>query len=225
MTPEEQPTQREVDAANAYVDSLLAGERPGKADAPGEALRMAALLASHDSPRAQPSAAFVQELRARLLPEPPRRAWQSFRLTRRSLARGLAGGAAALAVCLFGQLALERVSGRERVPAGWVPVARAAEFPPGGVKRFIAGDVEGHVMNIGGRIWALSAICTHQACLLDWQAAQQEFVCGCHGAEFNTSGQQVGIDNYRTPLPPLAKIPVQQLNGTIYVVPADSPAA
>ena len=224
MTPEEQPTAKEVEAANAFVESLLAGERPGKAAAPGDALRMAAFLASHDTTRAQPSAAFVEELRARFQSEQPRPSWQSFRLSRRGLARGLAGGAAALVVCLFGEQVLERVSGGAQVPAGWVPVARAADLPPGGVKRFIAGDVEGHVMNIGGRIWALSAICTHQACLLDWQAPRQEFVCGCHGAEFDTSGQQVGIDDYKTPLPPLAKIPIQQLNGTIYVVPAEPPA-
>jgi len=132
---------------------------------------------------------------------------------------------AALAIGLFGEQALRRLRGGEPVPAGWVPVARAAELPPGSVKRFIAGDMEGHVMNIGGRIWALSAICTHQACVLDWRGQEQEFVCGCHGAQFNTSGHQIGIDDYKTPLPPLAKIPVQQINGTIYVVATEQPAA
>jgi hypothetical protein len=33
-------------------------------------------------------------------------------------------------------------------------------------------------------------------------------------------GQQTGIADYKTPLPALAKIPVQQLNGTIYLAPA-----
>jgi nitrite reductase/ring-hydroxylating ferredoxin subunit len=127
---------------------------------------------------------------------------------------------AALAVCLFGEQALHRITGGDPVPAGWVPVARAAELPPGTVKRFIAGDVEGHVMNIGGRIWALSAICTHMACVLDWKAQEREFVCACHGAQFDMRGQQTGIADYKTPLPALAKIPVQQLNGTIYLAPA-----
>ncbi|MBV8085780.1 MAG: Rieske 2Fe-2S domain-containing protein, partial [Chloroflexi bacterium] len=86
------------------------------------------------------------------------------------------------------------------------------------VKRFIANDVEGHVLNIGGQIWALSAICTHQACVLQWQAAVQEFQCPCHGAMFDTAGNQTGVDEYKTPLTPLARIPVQQLNGTIYAV-------
>jgi len=174
--------------------------------------------------QAQPSAAFVQQLRARFEPE-QRRTWFDFRLSRRGLASGLAGGVAALAIGLFGEQALRRLRGGEPVPAGWVPVARAAELPPGSVKRFIAGDMEGHVMNIGGRIWALSAICTHQACVLDWRGQEQEFVCGCHGAQFNTSGHQIGIDDYKTPLPPLAKIPVQQINGTIYVVATEQPAA
>jgi cytochrome b6-f complex iron-sulfur subunit len=34
---------------------------------------------------------------------------------------------------------------------------------------------------------ALSAICTHQACLIGNRAGQAYF-CGCHGSEFDTSG-------------------------------------
>ncbi|MFI5268131.1 MAG: Rieske (2Fe-2S) protein [Chloroflexota bacterium] len=221
MTPEEQPTPEHVEAANQYAEALLAGQQPdppkGLRGSAGEGLRMAAFLASQESHQAQPSAAFVQQLRARFEPE-PRRSWFDFRLSRRALGRGMAGGVAALAVCLFGEQALQRLRGGEPVPAGWVPVARAAELPPGSVKRFIAGDLEGHVMNIGGRIWALSGICTHQPWPLNWEGQQQEFVCSLHGAKFDTTGHQVGVDAYKAPLPPLAKIPVQQLDGTIYVV-------
>ena len=224
MTPEDQPTLEQAEAANRYVEALLAGEQPPAVKAPGDSLRIAAFMASQESHQAQPSEAFVQRLRARFEPE-RRRTWLDFRLSRRGLASGLAGGVAALAIGLFGEQALRRLRGGEPVPAGWVPVARAAELPPGSVKRFIAGDMEGHVMNIGGRIWALSAICTHQACVLDWRGQEQEFVCGCHGAQFNTSGHQIGIDDYKTPLPPLSKIPVQQINGTIYVVATEQPAA
>jgi Rieske Fe-S protein len=73
-------------------------------------------------------------------------------------------------------------------------------------------------MNIGGKIWALSAICTHQACVLDWHADDEEFHCPCHGAQFDTSGHQTGIDEYKTPLPTLSQIPVQRVNGTLYAV-------
>ncbi len=213
MTPEE----RSAEALNDAVDALLAGHRPasGRRQADPELLRTAALLASVEAPQAQPSAAFVASLRDRL--NEPRPRWFEFRLTRRGLTRGLAGGVAALAVCLFGEQMLERVRGGE-VPAGWVPVARAAELTPGTVKRFVAGDVDGHIMNIGGKIWALSAVCTHMACLLDWSSDRGEFLCGCHGAQFDTEGHQTGVDDYKVPLPPLARIPVEQRDGTIYVV-------
>lgn len=221
MTPDEQPTGRKVDSLNDYVDALLTGQRPStRADdaKTAEAFRMAAFLASAESHRAQPSAAFVASLRERL--QGRRSSRLQLRFTRRVFLRGFAGGIATLAVCLFGEQSLQRLFGERKAPAGWVPIARASELPPGTVKRFVAGDKDGHVMNIGGRIWALSAVCTHQACLLNWNGEREEFLCECHGAQFDTSGQQMGIDEYKVPLRPLAKIPVQQLDGTIYVVTA-----
>jgi len=228
VSPEEQPTPEQVEAADRYVEALLAGETPPVPESlrgsAAEGLRMAALLASHDSPQAQPTAAFVEGLQAKFQPR-SRRGWLDFRLSRRGLARGMAGGLAAIAVCLFGEQVLGRVRGGDPVPAGWVPVARAADLPPGSVKRFVAGDVQGHVMNIGGRIWALSAICTHQPWVLDWEGQPREFVCSLHGAKFDTTGHQLDVARYKTPLPPLARIPVQQRNGAIYVVTSQPPAA
>lgn len=221
MTPEEMDSPERADAVNDYVEALLAGKNPRAPRAlpggDGEALRMAALLASYEARDSVPSHTFVAGLRQRLITGSGRSPFD-WRISRRGLTRGVAGAAAALAVCLFGEQALSRVARGQAVPAGWVPVAHAAELTPGTVKRFIAGDVEGHVMNIGGKIWALSAICTHKACVLNWQGQAQEFVCPCHGAIFNTSGQHLQPDEYKQTLPPLAKIPVQQLNGQIYVV-------
>jgi len=222
VTPEDEPPMDQVEAVDRYVEELLRGDKPAPVKELPEgaraSLRVAAFLASAESYQSQPSAAFVERLRERLAGDKDR-GWLGLRLTRRGLARGFAGGVAALTVCLFGEQALQRLAGPQ-APAGWVPVAKASELPPGTVKRFVAGDMDGNLMNIGGRIWALSAVCTHMACLLEWEGDQQEFVCGCHGAEFNTSGQQVNVEEYNAPLPPLARIPVQQLNGTIYVVTA-----
>lgn len=220
MTPEDLDP-RQVEAVNDFADALLAGSKPKASGAlrgeAAEALRAAALLHSVSAPDALPRASFVAELRQKFDAPAPRPSWLDFRLSRRTLGRGFAGGVAAVAVCLFGEQAITRVRGRDQVPAGWVPIAQAADLPPGNVKRFIANDVEGHVMNIGGKIWALSAICTHQACVLEWQPDDEYFQCPCHGAEFDTSGQQMTADGYqKAKLPPLARIPVQQLNGTIY---------
>lgn len=34
---------------------------------------------------------------------------------------------------------------------------------------------------------ALSAICTHQACVVEWDTAEK-FVCPCHGSQYNAMG-------------------------------------
>lgn len=219
MSPEERPEQ--VETISEYVEDLLNGRKPATprdiraADA--ELLHTAAMLASVESPQAQPSAAFVEQLRAQLTGG--QRRWWNIRISRRGMAGGFASGAVALAAVLAGQAGWQRFVARSSVPAGWVPVAQAADLPPGSVKPFTAGTVQGHVMNIGGKVWALSAICTHLACTLQWQPQQQEFLCPCHGAEFDTTGQQTGVDGYGLNLPPLPRIPVQQLNGTVYVIP------
>ncbi len=39
---------------------------------------------------------------------------------------------------------------------------------------------------------ALSAICTHQGCLIDsYDSKSEEFVCTCHGSKYNLSGSVV----------------------------------
>jgi cytochrome b6-f complex iron-sulfur subunit len=35
---------------------------------------------------------------------------------------------------------------------------------------------------------AVSSLCTHQNCTLNYQPAQDELVCPCHGSRFNTQG-------------------------------------
>lgn len=38
---------------------------------------------------------------------------------------------------------------------------------------------------------ALSAICTHAGCSMDYEATQQLLDCGCHGSQFSTAGKVV----------------------------------
>lgn len=44
------------------------------------------------------------------------------------------------------------------------------------------------LVNVGGSISAFSSACTHSGCARDW-SFNGEFVCGCHGSRFSTSGQ------------------------------------
>jgi len=38
---------------------------------------------------------------------------------------------------------------------------------------------------------ALSAICTHAGCAMDYNTTQQQLDCGCHGSQFSIAGQVV----------------------------------
>jgi cytochrome b6-f complex iron-sulfur subunit len=43
-----------------------------------------------------------------------------------------------------------------------------------------------------GSFIALSAVCTHLGCIVDWQEQANEFLCPCHGGRFSAQGQVLG---------------------------------
>ena len=51
---------------------------------------------------------------------------------------------------------------------------------------------------------ALSAVCTHLGCIVQWKPDQNEFLCPCHGGRFSTDGAVLG----GPPPKPLESIPV-----------------
>jgi len=70
----------------------------------------------------------------------------------------------------------------------WERVASDADLPEGAVKRFTTGALAGFLIRTNGRVKALSGVCTHMGCLLEYEAATKGLVCPCHGAEFNLDG-------------------------------------
>ena len=38
------------------------------------------------------------------------------------------------------------------------------------------------------QVFALSSLCTHQGCNVDWNVDRQEFFCPCHGSTFKADG-------------------------------------
>jgi Rieske Fe-S protein len=91
------------------------------------------------------------------------------------------------------------------VPAGagkWVAIATLAAAPLGSVKRFEAGAVIGYLQHTASGFKALSGVCTHMACLLQWNASGRTFDCPCHGVQFLTSGDAApGAPYTYAPLP------------------------
>ena len=100
------------------------------------------------------------------------------------------------------------VAGNER----WYAIARVGELPRGGVKSFSAGGLLGFLLNDGGRLHAVSAICTHMGCRLKPDPAAGALHCLCHGSRFNRHGDVVQ-GRARASLPAIA---LRKENGIVY---------
>jgi cytochrome b6-f complex iron-sulfur subunit len=88
------------------------------------------------------------------------------------------------------------------------------EVLPGGAKFFaFAGSPAVVVRTKDGTLLALSAVCTHLGCIVQWEKERQDFLCPCHAGRFSPEGQVIS----GPPPQPLARLPVAVANGTITV--------
>jgi len=208
------------DALDRAIEKLLADRSPRDEAASLDPeqqrmLRMAQLL--RGSAPEEPDDDFVAGLHGRLIPA-------SQRVTRRTAFLGALGGlAAGLAAGLgLGHLPLRGSREQHTALVGrdgrWVRVADVSELPHGTIKAFRAGHIQGFLVNSHGAIHALSRICTHMGCQLEFEPAEQSFVCPCHGAEFTLTGKsRYGPGGYAVALPPLPRIKVRTRNRAIEV--------
>jgi cytochrome b6-f complex iron-sulfur subunit len=89
-----------------------------------------------------------------------------------------------------------------------------AELLPGEAKFFaFAGSPAVVVRTENGTLMALSAVCTHLGCIVQWEKEQRAFLCPCHAGRFSPEGQVIS----GPPPQPLARLPVAVANGTITV--------
>jgi cytochrome b6-f complex iron-sulfur subunit len=93
-------------------------------------------------------------------------------------------------------------------------VFAAADLPEGEAKFFqYAGTSAVLVKTRTGQLVALSAVCTHLGCIVQWAKDQQVFICPCHGGHFTPDGTVIS----GPPPRPLAKLPVTVAEGKITV--------
>ncbi len=67
-------------------------------------------------------------------------------------------------------------------------VGKPEDFPPGVVDTRFVDQYGVWIVNDGGRIYSLIAICTHLGCPPAWLATQNKFKCPCHGSGYYKSG-------------------------------------
>ena len=98
----------------------------------------------------------------------------------------------------------------------WQPIIAGADLPEGGVHAFDVGTVVGFVERTGGRLRAVSGVCTHQGCRLSLEPAARELACPCHRTVFALAGTVVRsrLDRAQAVLP---RLPVREHEGTVQV--------
>jgi cytochrome b6-f complex iron-sulfur subunit len=106
----------------------------------------------------------------------------------------------------------------------WRTVAASAELPEGGVRGFDLGTVTGFVTRTGGRVGAVSGVCTHLGCRLALDPAARVLNCPCHSTSFTVDGQLL---RYQLPTPPAAlpHFTVREVDGVVQVYAPPIPEA
>lgn len=123
-------------------------------------------------------------------------------------------GLGALAAAAVGWPVFRYLSpGSSREAAGKVVIPEK-EIAEGEAKFFeYAGSSAVLVRKKGGSLVALSAVCTHLGCIVQWQKDKQDFLCPCHAGHYSADG----IVTAGPPPKPLPKIPFSVAGGNITV--------
>lgn len=152
-------------------------------------LRMRAADEGLDAVRVSPP---VRELRAMPL---GRTRWS---VSRRQVLRAGLGAAAGLAAGVLGTSLASRstqppsIGGADELISGegfWQEVALLADLPAGSAVRFSTAAFDGFIVNDGGEVRALSSVCSHMGCTLQFRPEWQDLRCPCHGASFDLGGR------------------------------------
>ncbi len=213
----------DIEVTQRVVEDVTSGRElrgPGDAnlvETTATALRLRAL----DAGRATPDERYLARLEQRLEEEAPRSASGAWlhRLTEGlTNRRRFALGSLAALVAGLGLLGRANLRRAYLSAQGWRPVAQVAALPDVGAMRFTLGAIEGFLMKTTAGVIALSAICTHQRCILEWEASTAGFNCPCHGATFDARGQH-NADGYGLALPSLPRFEVLLADGVAYVRP------
>jgi cytochrome b6-f complex iron-sulfur subunit len=98
------------------------------------------------------------------------------------------------------------LKGKIRIPEEEIAIGDAKFFDFGGETAVI-------VRTAADSLIALSAVCTHLGCIVQWQKDKQHFLCPCHGGQYTATGEVIA----GPPPRPLIKLPFTIADGIITV--------
>jgi cytochrome b6-f complex iron-sulfur subunit len=211
-----------------HVEDLLQDRRPERTPLPDEdalrARQTAAMMRAAKPGAGLPSKEFLERMQGsirELVNERSAQPQPATRPSRRSLLLTGAGGIAAGIAAVLGIQQVGRTAPKPtaQMPlveknGSWKPVKALAELPENTPIAFRSGAIEGFLTRTGSQVTALSAVCTHMGCILNYSKFRDRFECPCHGATFERDGQPT---NYASPLSPLPSLQVKVDKGQVEV--------
>jgi len=138
--------------------------------------------------------------------------------SRRKFINSCLGGVAALAVTGFAAVSYpvaryylvppddNKSKGKTRIPLNAIAPGSAKFFEFNGTAAVL-------VRKQDGTLTALSAVCPHLGCIVQWQTEQQDFLCPCHAGYFTADGAVIS----GPPPQALSKIPFTVVNGVVTI--------
>ena len=100
----------------------------------------------------------------------------------------------------------KKSGGKTGIPLNEIALGDAKFFEFNGVAAVL-------VRKQDGTLAALSAVCPHLGCIVQWEKDRQDFLCPCHAGYFTADGAVISGPPPRA----LAKIPFSLANGVVTI--------
>jgi len=192
------------------IEALLSDKRPRRGrltEDEARTLRAAAQLRAEHPANSAPTPEFVDDL-ARRLRQP------AAATSRRYFLRGAGLAAAAAVVGVAGDRIVNTLQENDHPTTKkqdlvlwnggkWMAVTTLTALQTTPVVRFTTGSITGFVIHRNGEVMAMSAVCTHQGCILTAAGDFSRLDCPCHNQSFSLDGNPLPGDYTLAPLPNL----------------------
>lgn len=148
---------------------------------------------------------------------------QPFQSGRRNVLTLLVGGFGALlfASVVYPVLRFMNPPKRKVKTVNSAVVAQASEIPPNSGKVVSFNGEKVLIVNKDGEHRAMSAVCTHLGCIVQWKPDERLVWCACHNARYDAEGNIISGPQPR----PLAPYNLKTKDGALILTRSASPSS